>query len=176
MENPRDILNSKMHEINKSGKDCASCVGHCCTYQANSMQITPLETQDLYDYLQRKERINDKLIQSLKECVKEFRLDKEIFISKGKSLRRTYTCPFYKGESLGCSISIHSKPYGCLAFNPLEQKVSEFGKCSSDQALLEQVNFPKQLNQKIKESYQFDWEKKPIPLALLELLDKVKSL
>ncbi len=172
--NPRKILLERMEELESKQMGCASCEGFCCTYQANSMQITPLET---YEMLQSLGELSAELKQRLKENIKEFRLDKEIFISRNKTMRRTYTCPFFKHEALGCSINPAAKPYGCLAFNAGERNVSEFGKCASDEGLLEEVQaLVGDANEVFKQKYGVSWTKKPIPLALIELEEYLSRL
>jgi len=94
------------------------------------------------------------LIANLKECIEEFRLDKSVASIK---IRRTYTCPFFNGDKLGCTIDPDFKPYGCLAFNPRESGVKAGGNCRSNLDLL-------------KTSEQFvAGELLPIPIALLQL-------
>ena len=135
----------------------------------------------IIDYLSTNRRIGQDLIDELQVCIKEFRLDKEILIGKNQELRRYYTCPFYKKESLGCTIGKHHKPYGCLAFNPESKKVSEPGFCKSDMELLEKnaktfLEFESIENAKLKDHHQIYWDKKDIPSALLFMLERLKLL
>ncbi len=170
--NFRDALLEKIESNNKEEKNCEICPGFCCTYTSNSMQITPLEAFEIYQSLGK---IDEELREKLLKCIVDFRLDKEIFISRYKSVRRTYTCPFFQHKNVGCSLPFEVKPYGCLAFNPLEKKVSTEGHCASDKASLEKVDeisFCK--NEELKKKYQINWEKRPIPLALLDV-EKVLS-
>tara|TARA_Y100000385_G_scaffold242406_1_gene259363 strand:+ start:120 stop:716 length:597 start_codon:yes stop_codon:yes gene_type:complete len=174
----RESLTSKMFELSSQGKDCFSCNGMCCTFEFNSMQSTPLETVEVCLALARDNRLNEELIQKLEECVKEFRLEKDISMGKGKSFRRTYTCPFFKEGAKGCSISLHDKPYGCLGFNPKELGVSTEGHCGvyvdshlqREEKYLEQEN---KINKILISELGLYWEKLPIPLAILDLTKRL---
>lgn len=173
--NRRETINSAMTDDINSGRDCASCVGHCCTFEHNSMQVTPLEALDAFQYLKEKGRVNEELVESLEECVKNFRLDKEMITQGPNTLRRYYTCPFYKREALGCSLDRDSKPYGCLAFNPKEKNVSEPGHCKSELSVLEAQNikFGKtqdDLNRFLTSELNIYWKKMNLPNALLYLI------
>lgn len=177
----REMLNKHMAQKIEQQLDCFSCVGHCCTYEHNSMRVTPIEAMDILDYLATNKRIDQKLIEELESCVKDFRLDKEILIGKNQELRRYYTCPFYKKEKLGCTIGKHNKPYGCLAFNPNEEKVTRPGHCGSDQSILESnalkfSEYEKAENEKLKAQHKIYWDKKDIPSALLYLIKTLKLL
>lgn len=169
----QQVLDQMSDKFN-SGFNCRDCSGYCCTFEYNSMQISPLEAFDVFIFLKKSSRLDEKLIQELKACVKHYRLDYEISTGKGTSLRRTYTCPFFKPGPKGCTIDPSSKPYGCLAFNPLKQGVSEPGFCSSDQKLLEDRESSQQsevtANEILREQLKLDWDKKPLPLALLNLI------
>ena len=125
----RQILTSKMNELIAEGKDCLSCSGLCCTYEFNSMKITPKEAQLIKSHLFLKDGWNEVLKEKLQNYITEFRLNKVFLMKKGNSIRRTYTCPFYEGKNLGCSLTVEVKPLGCLAFNPKEKKVSKAGLC-----------------------------------------------
>lgn len=169
-----------MSEAIESGKNCFNCIGHCCTFEHNSMRVTPIEALDAFTYLEQNNRINKELVKDLEDCIKQYRLDKEILIGKGQELRRYYTCPFYKKDKLGCTIGKHHKPYGCLAFNPLENNVTTPGHCKSDQDILEQnaEQFKaeeKNLNTQLKEKYQIYWDKKDLPSAVLFLIKKLTN-
>lgn len=163
----RQVLSDQMKELSQSSKNCAACTGLCCTSLKNSMQTTQQETNDLYLYLKEASRITPELIIKLQECVSEYRLDK--FFGDGKrSLRKTYTCPFYSPGPKGCSIPIDYKPYGCLAFNPTKENVSDGEGCQSDQDLLIRREELSGLDQRISEKIW--WEKLPMPVALLEFI------
>ncbi len=174
----RSIINEAMSEKIDSGYDCHSCVGHCCTFEHNSMQVTPLQALDTYEYLKEKNLINKDLKQKLNDCIKHFRLDKEVISSLNKQFRRYYTCPFYSGDKLGCTIDRESKPYGCLAFNPSQMNVSQAGSCSSQTSILENqsVKFSvaeKQMNTEIKKELDLYWDKMNFPSALMYLIEKL---
>lgn len=176
----RDILISSMSSLEKSGIHCANCPGTCCTSEANSMMITPLEALEIVNSLVPRLSIPDekeKLIAALKKSIDLYRLDKEIYTGKKNSqaLRRYYTCPFFNNGSLGCGLSRKSKPYGCLAFNPKTN--NDNGKtCSSQTELLETrqaefQNYEDQLNFQIKTELKLTWEKQNIPMAILEMIE-----
>jgi Fe-S-cluster containining protein len=166
----RKLLITEMQQRAEKGHHCGSCSGVCCTYLANSMQITPVEALDLKKWLENQGRWNHDLSENLKDCVKKFRLDQDLGDGR-RSLRRTYTCPFYRNGPQGCSISRHHKPYGCLAFNARSPGITEGGNCASDQALLEEQISPAedQLNRQLKEKHKLLFDKAPIPVALLAL-------
>ncbi|MBL7664058.1 MAG: hypothetical protein JNM93_02905 [Bacteriovoracaceae bacterium] len=167
--NPRQPILDFMQSIHSQGVDCQSCVGHCCTSIANSMQITVQETWDIYSYLQKNHLMNEELIQKLKDNVTQFRLDKDLSLGKKSILRRTYTCPFYNGHNLGCQLPTEIKPYGCLAFNPATEAVSEVGHCRSEVAALEACDVQaKARNVELQAKLGVTWDKKPIPVALLD--------
>lgn len=170
-----------MSKTIQSGKDCFSCVGHCCTFEHNSMRVTPLEALDTVEYLASNDRINKELIQELEGCIKRYRLDKEVLTGRGQELRRYYTCPFYKKEKLGCTIGKHHKPYGCLAFNPLKKEVTVSGHCVSDQKVLLEnaerfTQSESELNEKLKSEFQLYWDKKDLPSAVLYLIKRLYNL
>ncbi len=175
----REKLIANMKRLIKSGKHCYDCQGFCCTYSNNSMRITPLQALDLYEFLSLNDRINEELVSELKRNIKDYRLDKEISLGRGRELRRYYTCPFFKPGAKGCSVDIEYKPYGCLAFNPLEENVTEEGHCTSDQSILAQREVDSTgeeiLSHKIRESLKLDWDTKNISAALLDLIEKVRS-
>lgn len=176
----RSYLISDMSLKNDSGVDCLSCSGTCCTYVANSMQITPIETLELYFYLEENNRINESLINQLRKNINEFRLDKEISLGKGQVLRRNYTCPFFNEGPKGCSISRGYKPYGCLAFNPYEKNQKQGGNCKSDSELLEKREEDNKkeediINEKLLKSLNLYWEKRSIPWALAEVIEKLRG-
>ena len=174
----RELLNKNMADKIKDGFDCFSCVGHCCTYEHNSMRVTPLEAKDIVDYLVLNNRINQDLIDDLKESIRSNRLDKEVLVGKNQELRRYYTCPFYKKDKLGCTIGKHHKPYGCLAFNPHEKKVSVSGHCTSNVDVLEKNHHKfsteeEIMNENLMKEWNIYWNKKDIPSAVLFLINKL---
>ena len=138
------------------------------------MQITPLEAFDIVSSIE----LTNQLVQTLQETADKYRLWQD---PPGNGLshytRRYYTCPFFDHKPGGCLLPPEVKPYGCLGFNPQIEKVSQEGLCHSDQDLLEkrdQFNptWENEENQKIKEKFNINWDKKPIPIALLELIKK----
>jgi Fe-S-cluster containining protein len=177
----RQSLLDEMSSLEEQGIHCFECIGYCCTFAHNSMQITPLEALEIYLDLQREERLDQNFIEMLRSNVREYRLDHEIAVKKNTLLRRNYTCPFYNQNNLGCSLSRKIKPMGCLAFNASKRNVTKEGECSSNQKLLEHainqnINERSELNQQIKTDFKFTWEKKSIPLAILSFYDFEFSL
>lgn len=169
----REDLLLEMARLGSEGKNCLSCEGFCCTYHHNSMKIDIVEALDLYLYLLEDSRWTSELMLRLKNCIKEFRLDKEISLKGNSTFRRYYTCPFFEPKK-GCLISRKSKPFGCLAFNPHKLNVAKEGMCGSNQTLLNK----REENFKISEQYAREvlreklnlwWEKQSIPVALLEV-------
>lgn len=156
------------------GKSCVSCTGICCTFLSNSMQITPLEAMDLKQWLITQGRWNTALFAQLTQTVRRFRLDQDLGDGR-RSIRRTYTCPFYTPGAKGCSISRHHKPYGCLAFNAKAPGISAGGNCASDQSVLskreEQFPVEENRNKQLVKQYSLLFHKAPIPVALLALAD-----
>jgi hypothetical protein len=179
-EERRETLNESMKALNEEGKDCSKCSGICCTYAHNSMLITPLEAVELLVYLQRKNRVGEDLIISLSKSVQEYRLDKELDLGPGREFRRNYTCPFFNNGSLGCSISPKHKPYGCLGFNSTEVGVTEAGHCKVYPEVHEErekhfIDKEDKINKELKEKLGLYWDKKNIPVALLELIELIKK-
>lgn len=168
--NRRSPLLESMNNLENQNISCRDCTGRCCTYQANSMQMTAIETEELYNYLIENNLWTDDLEKKLQDCITEFRLDKEISTGKNSNFRRSYTCPFFKHESLGCPLPAQIKPYGCLAFNANSSGVKDGEDCSSDLELLEKRESEEETieNEKLRESKGYYWEKLPIPMALLE--------
>jgi Fe-S-cluster containining protein len=168
----RARLIEEMRRLAAEGKHCAACSGICCTFLANSMQITPVEAVDLRDWLITQGRWDATLQQSLRDCIAKFRLDVDLGDGR-RSLRKTYTCPFYHPGPKGCSISPEHKPYGCLAFNARQAGLTEGGNCASDQSLLEiraaATPAEAKQNRMLKDEHHWLMEKAPIPVALLAL-------
>lgn len=168
----RATLIQEMQRLGAAGKHCAACSGICCTFLANSMQITPVEAVDLRDWLNAQGRWDADLRNELRDCITKFRLNVDLGDGR-RSLRKTYTCPFYRPGPKGCSISPEYKPYGCLAFNAREPGLTEGGNCASDQFLLEtraaaSLSETHQ-NQSLKDQHHWVSDKAPIPVALLAL-------
>lgn len=169
----REVILQAMNERFSQGKNCLNCQGFCCTASHNSMQVTPLEALDLYFYLKGENRLTESLKEDLQASVKKYRLDHFISTGRNSSFRRSYTCPFYQPGSKGCTISPRQKPYGCLAFNPLEVGVSEEGHCASDISLLQrrENKTDDQINLDLQLQLGLIWEKECIPVALLNLIE-----
>ena len=178
-EDRRGPLLEQMRNLEEVGIDCSNCTGRCCTFEANSVQTTPMETADIYFGLLEKGKINEDLVNRLETVIRSYRLDREVpGNAKRNYIRRTYTCPFFKHESLGCDLSLKIKPYGCLGFNALEKGIKDGENCSSDQELLlERENKSSQVessvNLKLKEALNLEWDKRPMPVALLEFINKL---
>lgn len=174
--NRRNLLLEAMTGLEEKNITCRDCTGKCCTFQANSMRMTALETEDLYQYLRSNSLFTETLKEKLKTCISEYRLDKDIPTKGGTSFRRTYTCPFFKHESLGCPLPPEVKPYGCLAFNALGTGVEDGENCASDLDLLKnrESDEEEEKNLKLKEELGYYWDKLPIPMALLER-DKISK-
>ncbi len=168
----RQILLHEMQRLAAEDKHCAACPGHCCTAIANSMQTTPLETEDVLTFLRESGRWTEELKTQLRATVTKFRLDQIPGNGKKNFLRRTYDCPFFAGQSLGCTLPREVKPYGCLGFNPSTPGEREGKSCSSDQNLLlkREISSPdeEQQNLELRQQHGLWWDKLPLPWALLE--------
>lgn len=170
----------EMARLEKSGLDCFSCSGLCCLNQYNSMQVDPIQALELLAWLEGEQRINEELTESLDNSIKKFRLDREVSVGRGREYRRYYTCPFFKGESLGCTVSRAAKPYGCLGFNPKEAGVSIPGKCGSNIELLEKreelyAQAESIANKEIKDELGIWWDKKNLPFALKDMIAALRK-
>lgn len=172
----REIFDSFMSLEEARGVSCITCKGTCCTYTANSMQITPLEALDIINYLLDYEPLLEVVLEEIHSSIKEFRLDKIFFASMRTSMRRYYTCPFYREGYKGCKLTRSARPYGCLSFNPRLKGIKEGGECFSNWSLLEDAFNSSQfedLNQKLKKELKLDWVKLPIPVAIIEIWSKI---
>ncbi len=176
----RQVLIETMNGLETEEITCANCPGHCCTFVGNSMQMTTVEALDLYFYLADNDLWNEELEEKLKENIKEFRLDHRPSIGGGHFMRKTYTCPFFLFQSKGCPIPPQFKPYGCLGFNPSQQKELEGKSCSSSQVLLEAreeaVKDEERECKNIRESLHLAWDKETIPSALLDIRKAILAL
>lgn len=161
---------------------CFTCPGTCCTSQANSMQITPVEALEILESL-NVDQFNEEELNLFKarmnQTVTGYRLNVEIYTGKKNSqaLRKNYTCPFFNNGSLGCGLSRSAKPYGCLGFNP---KTSDDNgqSCSSNTDLLNdrEVSFQEReeiVNAQIRSELNLPWIKQNIPQALLDVINKL---
>lgn len=155
---------------------CLGCSGTCCTYEANSMMVTPLEAFELINYLKEENLLDEVLKEKLNETISKFRLEHPPGNGRRSYLRKTYTCPFFNHKELGCPLPREIKPYGCLAFDShhVELKASEH--CYSEKDLLlkrdEMHSEEARLNEELKKKYNLYWDKTPLPNALIELWDK----
>jgi hypothetical protein len=159
---------------------CFTCPGTCCTSQANSMQITPIEALEILQSLQVDQFDNSQMTafkERMTNTVSGYRLNVEIYTGKKNSsaLRKNYTCPFFNNGSLGCGLSRSAKPYGCLGFNP---KTSDDNgqTCSSNIEVLEvrEHSFQSKedlVNAQIRKELNLPWIKQNIPQALLDMVN-----
>ncbi|MEH0860359.1 hypothetical protein [Halobacteriovorax sp. DPLXC-1] len=176
----RALLSEQMYDNEKKGLDCMNCTGRCCTYEANSMQMTSIEALEAMAALEEKDLLNQETRRRLEDCISEFRLDKYIQIGAGEFFRKSYTCPFYFYPSFGCGLGVDHKPYGCIAFNPCEPGQSEGGNCQSDLDIQEKRNLQFEESEDLADKYLFEKFdisplKEPIPIKLLEIWRKVYS-
>ena len=170
----RELLIDNMNSLIAKEKSCTKCPGYCCTKKFNSMQISNIEAIDIYYYLESS-KLLEQTVDSIKESIINFRLDKEVFMGKNEKMRRSYTCPFYNHKSLGCLIPAEYKPYGCLAFNPLSINVTTENMCSSDTVIQEKRHqdyelIEKKLNIIINTHHFLEDAKDSIPNKLIKLL------
>lgn len=169
----------QMSALEAGEAHCGGCSGVCCTFVANSVQTTPLETLEILWYLKREQRLTPRLREKLEAVTARYRLDQDP-PGNGARLfsRRTYTCPFLGDAPRGCGLSRSVKPYGCLGFNPKGGGVKDGENCASDIPLLEKREEEWQerearWNGQIAEMFDLNWEKRPMPVALLELWGRV---
>lgn len=168
-------LVEEMGTLDSTGLSCRDCSGFCCTNEHNSMQVDPIQTLELLAWLEGEGRLNQDLEESVESAIGQFRLDREFSLGRGRELRQRYTCPFYIGKSKGCSVSRYAKPYGCLAFNPLEENVTAPGKCASNtQVLIAREDSyserEREANAFIKERLRLYWDKKNLPFAIKDMM------
>src|SRR5665647_844485 len=100
-----------MKGLEAQGLDCRTCSGTCCTYEANSMMVTPLEAMELIIYLKEQKLWDTELKDKFTATVTQYRLDHQVGNGKRSYLRRTYTCPFFNHRELGCPLPLEVKPY-----------------------------------------------------------------
>jgi Fe-S-cluster containining protein len=172
----RKILIDRMQELEGQGFGCQGCQGNCCTFEANSMMVTPLEALDLMRYLSEQQRLTPALKEQCQQTITKYRLGLGLGNGKRSFLRRTYTCPFFNHTELGCPLPREVKPYGCLAFNAHDSQQKAADQCFSELAGLEareqSLASESELNQQIRLRYQLAWDKITIPEALLALWDQ----
>jgi hypothetical protein len=174
--NRREILIGRMDELKSSGIDCLGCSGRCCTFEANSMMLTPLEAIELISYLKTNNLLTPELLKKLQETRSSYRLEPK-YQNTRSYLRKTYTCPFFNNGELGCPLPREVKPYGCLAFNAHHQTNKASSECFSELDILEKrddlhLKNEDEINEELRKKYNLFWEKAPIPNALLELWEK----
>lgn len=173
----RKILIEAMTELEAQGVSCMGCSGTCCTYEANSMMVSPLEAVELQIYLKAHALFNDELKEKLFQTTKQYRLDHFSGNGKRSFVRKTYTCPFFNHTELGCPLPREIKPYGCLAFNAhkKENKASP-ESCFSNELLQEkrakEYDWEEKKNEELKAEYKIYWDKSPLPTALLDIWDR----
>jgi len=169
----RELLVEEMNQLESTQFSCRQCIGNCCTFNSNSMRVSPLEAVEIIQYLIKENRLNHELVSNLQSNIDEFRLDKATMFG----IKKNYTCPFYLGSCKGCSISRWSKPYGCLAFNATEKDVIKGTSCKSNQKILEEREFQfkkveEEFNQYIIKELKLAWVQESIPVALLDIIKK----
>lgn len=167
----RKILIAEMDRAESAGISCAGCAGTCCTFEANSMMVTPLEALELMNYLSESGMKDAVLRTKLEETVKNYRLDHAPGNGKRSFLRKTYTCTFFGFKELGCPLPREVKPYGCLAFNTHHKEMKAGEHCYSDVGLLEKFVFDEK-NEELKKKFGISWDKSPLPTALLDLWER----
>ena len=177
LPNRRESLLERMTELESRGMGCNGCSGKCCTFEANSMLITPLETIELLEYLKTSQLMTLELKNKMQTAVEKYRLESKPLLGGRSYLRKTYTCPFFNHQELGCPLPREIKPYGCLAFNSHHIDLKATEHCYSETELLkkrDQSHLDELLiNQNLRTKYKLFWEKSPIPSALLDLWDKI---
>jgi len=169
-QNPRHLILDKMTQLATLGKNCASCSGVCCTFVANSMQVTPHEASALIANLKEKHLLTPELRALCKQTIDRFSLDRPIpGTGQRILLRRRYTCPLFQHKSLGCPLDPSAKPFGCLAFNPQVAGETAGTSCKSDQSLLEETEIL--LKKTVGVSNATTLEKTSIPQAILSFFE-----
>ena len=169
----RKKLVDEMDQLESKKIDCKKCSGVCCTVNRNSMQVTPIEALDLYFEIQTQISDQESFWMHNHETIHLYGLNREIYV-KGKLLRKNYTCPLFKFESWGCPIDKYLKPLGCLGYNALVTDISAGENCASNIKLLDEVHENiktewSELNNKLKNLLQFNFDKTSIPVALENL-------
>jgi hypothetical protein len=168
----RELLMMRMDELESQGMACHGCSGTCCTFEANSMLVTPGEGLEIFTYLKDQNRLTEILRLKLQDCITHYRLLPKFDQSGRSYLRKSYTCPFFHHHELGCSLPKTIKPYGCLAFNShhKEMKAKEFCFSEINSLSEDETNRREEQeeNTQIKKRLNLNWEKSPIPNAVLE--------
>lgn len=166
-----------MNTLESKGMGCQGCSGTCCTFEANSMLLTPLEAFELFNYLKEEKLLTNDLKFKLTQSVVDYRLEPKYHNARRSYLRKTYTCPFFGHAELGCPLPRAIKPYGCLAFDSHHKELKASEHCFSEKELLEQREKlhpeEKEMNEDVVKRFKIDWEKSPIPNALLDIWEKI---
>lgn len=163
-ERRRQLL-ARQAESEAAGRDCSRCAGTCCTFVANSMQVTPREALEVTAYLLAAPGGLAVWVEPLRETVRRFALDRPPAGDGRRAFgRRRYTCTFFAGGRLGCALPRAVKPTGCLAFNPRRAGLTDGGACGTPADLTDADAgpLPPELAALVP------WDRLPIPLALLE--------
>ena len=171
----RQLLLDKMLANENQGISCKSCSGKCCTFVANSMQITELEGVEIAQYLNESTDYPLSLwLQRMEETIANFRLDQVVYGQGRKRLRKSYTCPFFNVDSKhpGCYIPPENKPYGCLGFNPLSSGLSDGQNCGQDKELLEKREDSWKIAESQLVTNSLIHSKETIPVVLKSLLTR----
>jgi hypothetical protein len=177
--NRRELLINRMNVLESQGMGCIGCPGTCCTYEANSMLLTPLEAKELFNYLKKEDLLTSEFKSKLEACVSQYRLEPKFQNSKRSYLRKTYTCPFFNHQELGCPLPREIKPYGCLAFDSHHVDLKASEHCYSETDILERRELlhseEKEINLQLVSELNLQWEKSPIPNALIEFWEKASA-
>lgn len=175
----RKLLIDEMTGLTNNKIHCFNCTGTCCTYSANSMQISPLEAFEIILSLEVTSENVVEIKNKLKKNIQDFRLNHEIFLGKkiNPLLRKTYTCPFFVESAKGCTIKKELKPYGCLGFNPRIEN-DNGSHCQSNVEILkdreETTHYTEEnANTFLRDELLLDWKKLEIPKAVLIILEKL---
>lgn len=169
----RRVLLDSMRALGERKIDCSGCSGVCCTFVANSMQITPIEALDILADLTARGEMNEARLEEWRILVERHGLDRPAPGDGQRELvRRRYTCSFFAGGKLGCTLTPEFKPYGCLAFKPRSAGVWEGKDCGVDGDGLARRDIDEAGHLPLGESLAAalaDLAKGPIPAALLNL-------
>jgi len=142
------------------------------------MLITPLEAKELFDFLKKENMLTGELKDKLTTSTKTYRLLPK-YLNQRSYLRKTYTCPFFNHQELGCPLPREIKPYGCLAFDSHHPEFKNSEHCYSEIDLLKERESEhhdeEKLNEILRQELGLIWEKAPIPNALLDIWDKIIS-
>ncbi len=166
-------LLTAMEGLAAAGIGCSACTGVCCTFVANSMQITLVEALDILAALERSGRLTLEETARWAAAVARFGLDRPLpGDGRRGMMRRRYTCPFFAEGKLGCTLPPAAKPYGCLTYNARRAGIVDGEACGSQQALLDAVEVTAEVHAAAR-AWAGDAatdELLPIPVALLRLV------